>query len=120
MRTGTVQIVILEENGLKYDYLIIGAGIYGAVMAHGLHNAGKKVLVIEKRSNIAGNLYTESIEGIQVHVYGPHIFHTSKKNVWDYIRRFAEFNHFVLSPIARYRDEVYNLPFNMNTFREMW
>lgn len=105
---------------MKYDYLIVGAGVYGAVMAHGLHRAGKKVLVIEKRPQIAGNLYTEEIEGIRVHKYGPHIFHTSNREVWEYIRGFAEFNSFVLSPIARYRDELYHLPFNMNTFHEMW
>ena len=105
---------------MAYDYLIVGAGIYGAVMAHGLHRAGKKVLVIEKRPHIAGNIYTEEICGIRVHTYGAHIFHTSDRRVWDYIRGFAEFNHYIHNVIARYRDEIYNLPFNMNTFRAMW
>ena len=103
-----------------YDYLIVGAGIYGAVFAHEAKQAGKKVLVIEKRGHIAGNIYTEDVEGIQVHRYGPHIFHTSDKAVWDYIGKFTEFNRYTNSPIARYKDEQYNLPFNMNTFHQMW
>ena len=103
-----------------YDYLIVGAGIYGAVFAHEAKQAGKKVLVIEKRDHIAGNIYSEDVEGIQVHKYGPHIFHTSDKAVWDYMGKFTEFNRYTNSPIARYKDEQYNLPFNMNTFHQMW
>lgn len=104
----------------KYDYLIVGAGLYGAVMACELNAKGKSCLVIDRRSHIAGNIFTESIEGIQVHKYGAHIFHTSNKAVWDYINRFADFNHYINSPIAIYKDELYNLPFNMNTFSKMW
>lgn len=105
---------------MKYDYLIVGAGIYGAVFAHEAAKAGKKVLVIEKRNHIAGNIYTEEVEGIHVHVYGAHIVHTSDKAVWDYLNRFAVFNRYTNSPLAVYKDEVYNLPFNMNTFSRMW
>lgn len=105
---------------MKYDYLIVGAGLYGAVMAHELHKRGKKCLVIDKREHIAGNIYCEEIEGIHVHKYGAHIFHTSDKKIWDYINQFAEFNNYINSPIAIYRDELYNLPFNMNTFSKMW
>lgn len=108
------------ENMGKYDYLIVGAGLYGAVMAHELTKEGKKCLVIDKRDHIAGNVYCEEIEGIQVHKYGAHIFHTSDKKIWEYIRQFAEFNHYINSPIAVYKDELYNLPFNMNTFSKMW
>ena len=100
----------------KYDYLIVGAGLSGAVFAHEATRRGKTCLVIDKRGHIGGNIYTEEVEGIQVHRYGAHIFHTSRKQVWDYINQFAEFNHFVNSPIAVYKDELYNLPFNMNTF----
>lgn len=105
---------------MKYDYLIVGAGLFGAVVAHELAEQGKSVLVIDKRDHIAGNIYTEEIEGIQVHKYGAHIFHTSDKKIWDYVNRFAEFNHYINSPIAVYKDELYNLPFNMNTFSKMW
>lgn len=109
-----------ERNIGMYDYLIVGAGLYGAVMAHGLHRAGKRCLVIDRRSHIAGNAYTENIRGIQVHKYGAHIFHTKDKEVWGYVNQFAEFNHYINSPIAVYQDELYNLPFNMNTFSKMW
>ena len=103
-----------------YDYLIVGAGLYGAVCAYELNKKGYKVLVIDKRNHIAGNIYTENIEGINVHKYGAHIFHTSEKWVWDYINQFAEFNNYINSPIARYKNECYNLPFNMNTFTKLW
>lgn len=104
----------------KYDFLIVGAGLYGSVFAHEAEKRGKKCLVIEKRDHIAGNVYTEEIEGIQVHKYGAHIFHTSNESIWRYVNQFAEFNHYINSPIAVYKDEVYNLPFNMNTFSKMW
>ncbi len=104
----------------SYDYLIVGAGLYGAVFAHEMTAAGRKCLVIDKRDHIGGNVYTEKIEGINVHRYGAHIFHTSNKRVWDYMNSFAEFNRYTNSPVARYRDELYNLPFNMNTFHELW
>ena len=104
----------------QYDYLIVGAGLYGAVCAREAVNAGKKVLVIDKRPHIAGNVYTEQIEGINVHVYGAHIFHTNNRAVWDYVNRFAEFNRFTNSPVANYRGELYSLPFNMYTFNKMW
>lgn len=103
-----------------YDYLIVGAGLYGAVFAEQMKRRGKKCLVIDRREHIAGNIYSEDIEGIQVHKYGPHIFHTDIEGVWDYVNRFADFNHFVYSPIANYKGELYNLPFNMNTFSKMW
>lgn len=103
-----------------YDYLIVGSGLYGAVCARSLSDCGKRVLVIDKRQHIAGNVYTRNIEGINIHVYGAHIFHTSYKDVWEYVNKFAEFNNFVNSPIARYKDECYNLPFNMNTFTKLW
>ena len=105
---------------MKYDYLIVGAGLYGAVMAHELNKRGKKCLVIDRRSHIAGNIYCEEIEGIHVHKYGAHIFHTSNQKIWDYMNQFAEFNNYINSPIAVYKDELYNLPFNMNTFSKMW
>ena len=105
---------------MKYDYLIVGAGLYGAVFAHALHEAGKRVLVIDRRNHIAGNIYTENVHGINVHKYGAHIFHTSDKEVWEYVNRFAEFNNYVNSPVAVYHDELYNLPFNMNTFSKLW
>lgn len=105
---------------MKYDYLVVGAGLYGAVFAHEAKTAGKTVLVIDKRSNIAGNVYTEAIEGIQVHKYGAHIFHTNSKEVWDYVNRFAVFNRFTNSPVANYKGELYSLPFNMYTFNKMW
>ena len=103
-----------------YDYLIVGAGLYGAVCAHELTQKGKKVLVIDKRNHIAGNIYTEFLEGINVHKYGAHIFHTSEKWVWDYVNQFAEFNNYINQPVARYKNECYNLPFNMNTFTKLW
>lgn len=103
-----------------YDYLIVGAGLYGAIFAYEAKKRGKKCLVIEKRDHIAGNIYTKEIEGIQVHWYGAHIFHTSNKQVWDYIQQFAEFNRYTNSPVANYKGEIYNMPFNMNTFNKMW
>ena len=105
---------------MKYDYLIVGAGLFGAVFAHEAAAKGKKCLVIDKRNHIAGNIYTEKIEDIDVHKYGAHIFHTSDKKIWDYVNRFAEFNNYINSPVAIYNDELYNLPFNMNTFSKMW
>ena len=105
---------------MKYDYLIVGAGLFGSIFAHEATKRGKKVLVIDKRPHIAGNIYTEKIEDIHVHKYGAHIFHTSNKVVWDYINQFAEFNNYINSPVAIYKDEIYNLPFNMNTFSKMW
>ena len=105
---------------MKYDYIIVGAGLYGAVFAYEAKKAGKRCLVIYKRDHIAGNIYCEEIEGINVHKYGAHIFHTSNKRIWDYINQFAEFNNYINSPIAIYKDELYNLPFNMNTFSKMW
>lgn len=103
-----------------YDYLIVGAGLYGAVFAHEAAKKGRTCLVIDKRSHIAGNIYTEDVDGIAVHKYGAHIFHTSNKKVWEYVQQFAEFNHYINSPVAVYKDELYNLPFNMNTFSKMW
>ncbi len=105
---------------MSYDYLIVGSGLFGAIFAHEAKKAGKKVLVIDKRDHIGGNIYTREIEGTQVHQYGAHIFHTSDEEVWNYIRQFAEFNRYTNSPVARYRNELYNLPFNMNTFSKMW
>lgn len=105
---------------MMYDYLIVGAGLYGAVFAYEAGKKGKKCLVIDKRKHIAGNIYTKNVEGINVHWYGPHIFHTSDKKIWDYIGRFAEFNHYINAPIAKYKGELYNLPLNMNTFCRMW
>lgn len=105
---------------MKYDYLVIGSGLYGAIFAHEAKKAGKSVLVIDKRPNIAGNIYTEEMEGIQVHKYGAHIFHTNLKKVWDYVNQFAEFNRFTNSPVANYHGELYSLPFNMYTFNKMW
>ena len=104
----------------QYDYLIVGAGLFGAVFAQEAKKAGKKVLVIDKRPNIAGNVYTEQIEGIHVHKYGAHIFHTNNKEVWEYVNRFATFNRFTNSPVANYHGELYSLPFNMYTFNRMW
>lgn len=105
---------------MKYDYLVVGAGLYGAVFAHEAKKSGKSVLVIDKRPNIAGNVYTEQIEGIHVHKYGAHIFHTNLKHVWEYINQFATFNRFTNSPVANYHGELYSLPFNMYTFNKMW
>ena len=104
----------------KYDYLIVGAGLYGATVAERAKSAGKKVLVIDKRDHIAGNVYTKSTEGINVHIYGAHIFHTNDRNVWEYVNRFATFNRFTNSPVANYKGELYSLPFNMYTFNKMW
>lgn len=105
---------------LKYDYLIVGAGLFGAVFAHEVTKRGKRCLVIDKRDHIGGNVYTENIEGINVHKYGAHIFHTSNKDIWDYVNSFVEFNHYRNSPIANYKGQLYNLPFNMNTFYQLW
>ena len=103
-----------------YDYLVVGSGLFGAVFAHEAKKCGKKVLVVDKRANIGGNVYTETVEGIHVHVYGAHIFHTNQKKVWDYVTQFAEFNRFTNSPVANYHGELYSLPFNMYTFNQMW
>ena len=105
---------------MKYDYLIVGSGLFGAVFAYEMNKIGKKVLVIEKRDHIGGNVYTEEIEGINVHKYGAHIFHTDSKDIWNYINQFADFNRYTNSPVANYNGELYNLPFNMNTFYQMW
>ena len=103
-----------------YDYLIVGAGLFGAVFAREAMNRGKTCLVVDKCDHIAGNIYTEEVEGIQVHVYGAHIFHTSNKAVWDYVQQYAEFNHYINTPIANYKGELFNMPFNMHTFYQMW
>ena len=108
-----------EGMGRRYDYLIVGAGLYGAVFAHEMKRQGRQVLVIDRRAHIAGNIYTEQVLDIQVHKYGAHIFHTSDRKIWEYVNRFAEFNHYINSPIAYYKGELYNLPFNMNTFSRM-
>ena len=108
------------ERGEYVDYLVVGAGLFGSVFAHEARKAGKKVAVIEKRDHIGGNIYTQKMGGINVHRYGAHIFHTSDRKVWDYVNRFAEFNQYINAPVARYKDELYNLPFNMNTFSKMW
>ena len=105
---------------MHYQYLVVGAGLFGAVFANEMTKAGRSCLVIEKRNHIAGNIYTKEEKGIQVHQYGAHIFHTSDKEVWDYVNTLAEFNHYINSPVASYKDELYNLPFNMNTFAKMW
>ena len=105
---------------MKYEYLVVGSGLYGAVFAREAADRGKKVLVIDKRPNVAGNIYTEKVDGIHVHKYGAHIFHTNDTKVWKYITRFAEFNRFTNSPVANYRGELYSLPFNMYTFNKMW
>lgn len=105
---------------MRYDYLIVGAGLFGAVFASEMKKAGKKCLVIDKRKHIAGNIYTEQINGINVHQYGAHIFHTSDRKIWQYVNELAEFNNYINSPVAVYKDELYNLPFNMNTFSKMW
>lgn len=105
---------------MKYDYLIVGTGLFGAVFAHEMKQAGKRCLCIDKRGHIGGNIYTKEQNGIQVHKYGAHIFHTSDKKIWTYVNQFAEFNNYINSPVAVYKDEIYNLPFNMNTFSRMW
>lgn len=110
----------MERKMKKYDYLVVGAGLFGATFAYEAAKRGKRVKVIEKRDHIAGNIYTKEIDGIQVHQYGAHIFHTSNKEVWDYVNQFAEFNRYTNSPVANYKGEMYNLPFNMNTFSQMW
>ena len=119
-----VLIIILslcnKENTIKYDYLVLGSGLYGAIFAHEAKAKGKSVLVVDKRPNIAGNVYTEKQEGINVHMYGAHIFHTNDKRVWNYITQFAEFNRFTNSPVANYKGELYSMPFNMYTFNKMW
>ncbi len=103
-----------------YDYLVVGAGLFGAVFAHEAALRGKKIKVIEKRDHIAGNIYTQEVDGIQVHQYGAHIFHTSDKQIWDYVNQFATFNHFTNAPLANYKGTLLNLPFNMNTFNRLW
>ena len=110
----------MREEGKQYEYLVVGAGLFGAVFAHEMALAGKRCLVIDKRSHIGGNVYTENVDGIQVHRYGAHIFHTSDKEVWDYVNKLTEFNNYINSPVAVYKDELYNLPFNMNTFSQLW
>ena len=105
---------------MKYDYLIVGSGLFGAIFANEANKKGKKCLVIDKRPNVGGNIYTENIDGINVHKYGAHIFHTSNKEIWEYINQFAEFNRYTNSPVARYKNELYNMPFNMNTFNKLW
>ena len=110
----------MREGKKMYDYLVVGSGLYGAIFAHEAKTHGKSVLVADKRPNIAGNIYTENIEGINVHKYGAHIFHTNKKKVWNYVTQFAEFNRFTNSPVANYKGELYSLPFNMYTFNKMW
>lgn len=102
------------------NYVVVGAGLFGAVFAYEAALRGNKVTILEKRNHVGGNIYTKEIEGIQVHMYGAHIFHTKMKNIWDYVQQFAEFNHYVNSPIANYHGEIYNLPFNMNTFNKLW
>ena len=104
----------------KFDYLVVGSGLFGAIFACEAANKGKRVKVIEKRNHIAGNVYTKEQEGIQVHEYGAHIFHTSDKKIWDYVNQFADFNRYTNSPIANFKGEIYNLPFNMNTFNKLW
>ncbi len=104
----------------KYDYLIVGSGLFGSVFAHEMNKKGKKCLVIDKNSHIGGNVYTENIEGINVHKYGAHIFHTDNKEIWEYVNQFAEFNRYTNSPVANYKGEIYNMPFNMNTFNKLW
>lgn len=108
------------ESGEAFDYLVVGAGLYGSVFANEARKAGKSAVVIDKRDHIGGNIYTSRRDNIDVHEYGAHIFHTSDKKVWDYVNQYAEFNHYINSPVARYKDELYNLPFNMNTFSKMW
>lgn len=110
----------LIQNIMKYDYLIVGSGLYGATFAYKARQASKKVLVIDKRPHLGGNLYCENIEGINVHKYGAHIFHTNNKEVWEFVNSIVEFNRFTNSPVADYKGEIYNLPFNMNTFNRMW
>lgn len=110
----------IKKQGNKYDYLVVGAGLFGAVFAHEAHQAGKRCLVIDKRDHVGGNIYTEKISDINVHKYGAHIFHTGNKEIWEYVNQFAEFNNYINAPVAVYKDELYNLPFNMNTFSRLW
>jgi UDP-galactopyranose mutase len=105
---------------MKYDYVIVGAGLFGSVFAYEAHKRGKKILIIDKRNHVAGNIYTDRIEDIDVHMYGAHIFHTSNHNIWEYINQFGEFNQFINSPLAFFKGKLYNLPFNMNTFHQLW
>lgn len=105
---------------MMYDYLIVGSGLCGSVFAHEMTKAGKSCLVLERRDHVGGNVYCEEKEDIRIHKYGAHIFHTSNKEVWDYVNQFVEFNNYVNSPVANYKGELYNLPFNMNTFTKMW
>ena len=105
---------------MQYDYLVVGCGLFAAVFARCAADKGKKVLIIEKRNHIAGNIYTEKVEGITVHKYGPHIFHTNNKEVWKFVNNFTDFNRFTFSPLANYKGELYSLPFNMHTFYKMW
>jgi len=108
------------KSDSKYDYIIVGSGFFGAICAYELNKAGKKVVVLEKRDHVGGNVYTEEVNGVHIHKYGPHIFHTNDKHIWDWINQFAEFNNFRYNPIANYKGEMYNLPFNMHTFYQMW
>ena len=105
---------------MKYDFIIVGSGLFGSVCAYELTKLNKKVLVLEKRNHIGGNCYTENRTVINIHVYGPHIFHTSNKDIWDWINQFVSFNNFILQPVANYKGEIYSLPFNMNTFSKLW
>lgn len=105
---------------MEFDYLIVGAGLFGSVFAYEMNQAGKKCLIIERRKHIGGNVYTRCMADIHVHMYGAHIFHTSNRKTWNYVNQFAEFNHYVNSPIVFYKEEVYNMPFNMNTFNKLW
>ncbi len=104
----------------NYDYLVVGSGLFGATFAYEAAKRGKRIKVIEKRNHIAGNIYTKEVDGIQIHQYGAHIFHTSNKDIWDYVNQFAEFNRYTNSPVANFHGEIYNMPFNMNTFNKMW
>lgn len=110
----------MKSESCKYDWLVVGAGLFGAVFAHEMRRRGRRVLVVDRRPHIGGNCYTENIDGINVHMYGAHIFRTSRRDIWEYMCRFAEFNHFVNSPIANYHGKIYNMPFNMNTFNRIW
>lgn len=104
---------------MKYDYIVVGSGLFGSVFAHEMHTQNKRVLVLEKRNHIGGNIYTENNNGIQVHKYGAHIFHTNNKKIWDYVNTFCEFNRFTNSPLAKFQNTLYNLPFNMNTSHQL-
>ena len=117
---GLFKLLNISYKKIMYDYLIVGSGLFGATFAFEAKKKGKKCLVIDKRTNIGGNIYTKNIDGINVHIYGAHIFHTSNKEIWDYLNQFAEFNRYTNSPVARYKDELYNLPFNLNTFSKMF